>query len=361
MIVTILLGVFTVLFTFLTKYKNYKYGLEIAFILIFFFLALRNNFGNDYQSYYTFFSEITKSPQINFKYGWSAERVLEPGWILLCWLFKPFGFYAFIAFHSFLFSLTYYFFFKIHVPKNLYWLSIFIFIFDPTFLLIQLSTLRQSFASIFIILSYQYIYKKKLLPFILCILCATLFHSSALIFLPAYLLCFSRWVNTKLTRVVIFLLYLSLIFYGKLLSSAFIEFINSYFKMYTVYFRFKEGNLGSGVGFAYQTTLLILTLYIGRFQKNKTAFFFNITIICFLMLPINLLLNITQRLIFYFHPAILVSFPIIINHIKNKPLKILIGSLIVVYSITSYYRFINSATWSESYVVYKTIFPDVFY
>jgi len=99
MIATIILGIFAVSFAFLAKYKNFRYGLEISFFLIFLFLALRYNFGNDYQSYFRCFNEITNSSKIDLNYM-QYGRVIEPGWIILCWLFKPFGFYWLIAFHS---------------------------------------------------------------------------------------------------------------------------------------------------------------------------------------------------------------------------------------------------------------------
>ena len=44
---------------------RFKYGLESAWLVIFAFLALRYNFGNDYQSYYTVFNEIVSQTQFS--------------------------------------------------------------------------------------------------------------------------------------------------------------------------------------------------------------------------------------------------------------------------------------------------------
>lgn len=357
MIATLLLGTFAVLFAFLAKYNNFKYGIEISFFLIFLFLAFRYNFGNDYKEYYTVFYDITNNININLQFE-TYGQVIEPGWIILCWLFKPFGFYSLIVFHSFLYCIIYYYFFKKYVPKNLYWLSIFIFIFDPTFLLIQLSALRQALAAIIIIYSYQYIYRKKIVLFILFLVSASLFHISALFFLPAYLLSFIKLRINNITNIFIFFSFLVLIFFGKLLGSPLSTFISNYFERYDSY-KLVEGQIGTGFGLAYHSLLLLLTLHFSKFQKKETAFLFNLSIVNFFILPFSIVISITSRLIYYFQPALLVSFPVIINNIKIKPLKTLLIITIIAYSLRSYYSFLNNDVWQAAYLDYRTIFSVI--
>jgi hypothetical protein len=78
MIVTIIVGLFAVLFAYLAKYKNAQWGLKVSFFIIFFFLALRYNFGNDYEVYLKIFLEISQYNYINF-----AVINIEPGWVVL--------------------------------------------------------------------------------------------------------------------------------------------------------------------------------------------------------------------------------------------------------------------------------------
>jgi hypothetical protein len=84
MIATIIMGIFAVSFAFLAKYKNFRYGLEISFSLIFLFLALRYNFGNDYSSYLDRFIDINKYSTVDY---FDKFYRVEPGWIFLCRIF----------------------------------------------------------------------------------------------------------------------------------------------------------------------------------------------------------------------------------------------------------------------------------
>lgn len=355
MIVTIVLGVFAVIFAFLAKYKNIKYGLEISFSLIFLFLAFRYNFGNDYKSYYTDFIEITRTQKIDFYYG-TYQRTIEPGWIILCRLFKPLGFYSLIAFISLIFCIVYYYLIKTYVPKNYYWLSVFIFIFNPSFLLIQLSAIRQSFAVILIIISYQYIIRRKFLLFIIFVSSASLFHASALIFLPAYLLGNSKVRINNLSAAVIILLFIFFSLYGNQSIPFFAEFIIKNFDRYNFYIIDEEINYGSGLGLIYYIVLLIFTLYIGKYQKNENSIMCNISIISFIVISLGLIINMAGRLNYYFQPALLVVLPVIINYIKYKPIKVTLMLMILAFSLRTFYSFFNNSIWHNAYISYKTIF-----
>lgn len=74
----------------------------------------------------------------------------------------------------------------------------------PQFFFASLSTLRQSLAATLIFYSYRFCYEKKIVPFLICILAASLFHSSGIIGLLLYPL-----VHLKLSRnlnVIIFVI-----------------------------------------------------------------------------------------------------------------------------------------------------------
>ena len=154
---------------------------------------------------------------------------------------------------------------------------------------------------------------------------------------------------------MIFILFLSFFIYGKLLIPMLGDFISNYFEKYDR-FMLQEGKFGSGFGFAYYSLLLLLTLHIGKFQKDETVFIFNLSILFFFILPIGLIINMALRLIYYFQPTILASFPVIINNIKFKPVKIVIALLIIAFSLRGYYSFLNSEVWHDAYLTYRTIF-----
>ena len=83
MIATIILGIFSVLSAFLARYTNTRWGLKLSFILIFLFLALRYNFGNDYDNYLNVFNEIKQYNDVNSLYLMMLR--FEPAWLFLNW------------------------------------------------------------------------------------------------------------------------------------------------------------------------------------------------------------------------------------------------------------------------------------
>jgi transmembrane protein EpsG len=352
---TISVGLIAILLAYLTKYGNFQYGLEYSFAIIFIFLAIRHNFGNDYISYYYNFNEITNSNIINYDIG-TIERIIEPGWVLFNRLFTNLGFNMLIAFHSLVFCLGYYYLFKKYVMKEYYWLSVLIFIFDPAFMLIQLSALRQALATIVIIYSYQYIYQKNIFKFIFVITIASLFHTSAILFYPVYFLSLQK-IEINKVSVGIFILVVSYMFlYDVQIYPIISSLAENRYMNYSRYINETDINIGSGLGQIYNTMLLIFTLYMGAYRSDITRLFFMLSVLSLLISPLSLVINMLDRVNYYFQPAILVTIPIIVDRIKSKHLRYSLLLLIIVFSFRSYYNFINNEIWIRGYMVYQTIF-----
>lgn len=55
---------------------------------------------------------------------------------------------------------VYYWFIKKYIPKEWYWFAVFIYVFNPNFMLTQSSMMRQTLAMCIVLLSIPYIYKK---------------------------------------------------------------------------------------------------------------------------------------------------------------------------------------------------------
>ena len=83
------LGFIACLFAYFAQFERKATSLKISFFLIFLFLALRYEFGNDYRNYIDGFIEITTQTKIFF----TGEQ-WEPGWNFLHLIFKPFGFFV---------------------------------------------------------------------------------------------------------------------------------------------------------------------------------------------------------------------------------------------------------------------------
>jgi len=353
MVVTTILGILAVFSAYLTKYNGWKFGLKLSFSMIFIFLALRYNFGNDYEPYLNVFNSINAKDQFKL---FEFETRVEIGWVGLCRLFKPLGFFAMTAFLSLLSCIVYYRFIKNYVPERYYWLAVFIYIFSPSFMLIHSSAMRQSLAIVFFILSIDFILKRNLTKYLLCIGLSSLFHYSALILIPAFLLGFTREKISNVLLVIIFSLYLLLFVLIEQVGPIINQIVSTHFHKYEHY----EGaaTIGSGLGVVYSSVLLILLLYFDRYQDKKHTLIFRIAAISFFFIPLAFYIQMIGRISMYFAPATIVAYPMLQETFQKNIYKLLFISLIILVTAYTYFQFYQSDVWKPYFFEYHTIFAS---
>ena len=150
-----LFNIVFVLLAYLAQYKNQEYLLKFSFFLIFLFLALRYDYGNDYQSYLNVFLNLERSGSIDRFYD--SNDHFELGWLYLCQLFQPLGFFAMVTMLAAFNCFIYYSFIKKFVPPHYYWFSLLLYTFDPGMMLVHSSAMRQSLAISIFIYSIEFI------------------------------------------------------------------------------------------------------------------------------------------------------------------------------------------------------------
>lgn len=271
MIITIIVGIIAVLFGWLAKFKNAKFGLGLSFGFIFLFLALRYNFGNDYKGYLDGFLEINRYSAINL---FDKALPYEPGWIALCRLFRPIGFFGMTAILALFNCFVYYRFIKNFVPVRYYWLAVFLYIFSAGLMLTHSSAMRQSVAINIFLYSLPYLYKKKALGYFLCIGVASLFHTAALILVPIFLVGVFNWEINKTTAAAVFAVFIVLFVYGKVLMPIMTQIVSDKFERYEVYLQSGAAELTTGLGLLFLSIILILALYYAKFQEKKRKRFY---------------------------------------------------------------------------------------
>lgn len=353
MVVVFFLGLFSMFFAWIEYYGHFRNGLKISFSLIFIFLALRYNYGNDYNAYYAGFLEIGKSNRVEYI---NNSDHFEVGWIFLNWLFRHLGFFTMTALLALFNCFIYYCFIKKFVPKKYYWLSIFLYIFNPGFMLIHCTAMRQSVAISIFIFSIEYLYNKDAIRYFLCIGMASLFHNSALILLPAYFLGFINLKINKLTGVIFLATFISLFLFQKSLTPYLSMFINTYFRKYEVYQ--DAAIVGSGLGVLYLSALFILLLYYGGNQKNETALIVYLSIISFMFIPLSLFIEIIGRVGMYFQVATIIAYPIILVSIKNPVQKKIFLTILLFMTSYTFFQFFYSGVYKDAFGTYKTIFSS---
>ena len=161
--------------------KGYLWRLVISFIPLFIFAAFRVNFGLDYEAY----SEIFESVK---SYSGAANELREEiGYLKLNeWL--P-TFRSLIIITSAFTCAAYIFFFYKIIPAKYSWLAVLLmFLAGDQAIFFMFSGIRNAISISILIFSIPLLQKRKLLPFIFCMLLASLFHKTAFIYFPmAYL------------------------------------------------------------------------------------------------------------------------------------------------------------------------------
>lgn len=352
MIATLILGIVCLILNFISFFKKSYWGLRISFFLIFLFLGIRYNFGNDYETYINLFNRIYENEDLIFDQ--KMYIFYEPGWMILNWLFRPIGFFGLILANSLFYSYILYKLIRRYIPFKYYWLAIFFVVFNPGFVLIHSSTMRQTVAILIFLMTIKYLNEKKIVISILLILLASLFHYTALtLFIFAPFL----YYNSKVTftyGVLLFSTYLFLFLFGSRLAPYFGQLVALFSERYEFYS--DKGITNSGLGFLFYSSLFLLTLHLDKIQNKKISLFFKITIVYFILMPFALIIEMTSRIGMYFLPATLILYPYIFKTLKHIISKYLFLFGIMIFTMYQFFQFFYSTTYRDYFMEYHTIF-----
>ena len=380
MIVVILIGISAVLFAYIAQFKRLRFCLKISFLIIFLFLALRYNYGSDYPSYLKtfldvgnlgfeaisefwtdiFFYNLIFEGNDELQLASSLALTTEPGWRALCLIFQPFGFFAMIAVLALFNCFVYYYFIKKYVSPAYYWFAVFLYVFTPNMMLVQSSAMRQALAISIFLLSIQYIFKQDFLRYLLMVFLATLFHASAIILLPIYLLGALKFKITTPIAIIVTIFLLSLFILQNYLSTIMSQFIEAFVPQYSIYD--EKGSLGYGLGIAFNILIMYLMLIFDRYFRREESLLNRISVLGTFIIPFSLVIMLIARLRFYFDPLMLAVYPFILMKahkvIPEYPLlfKYVFVMVLISYSLFLFLGFFQSDIWKESFGTYNTIF-----
>jgi hypothetical protein len=356
MLVTLLLGLFCSMITGLDSVLKGSWGLRISFLFLFLFLALRYNFGNDYQTYIELFNKVKENGDVAFDQ--SMYIFYEPGWMLLNWLCVPIGFFGMTIILALFYSITIYKLIKKYIPYQYYWIAIFFVVFNPGFLLVHSTTMRQTVAILIVLMSINFIFTRKIIPFILCIFLAATFHYTSLTVLLISPFLFYGSKVGLIYGSFLFLTYLMIFIFGTTVSPYFGQLVSMFSERYEEYS--DKGNVNSGLGFLFYTSVFLLVLLLDRFQEKKIALFFKLAIVYFMLMPFTLIIEMTSRIGMYFAPAIIIVYPYIFKTLNSKVYKTIFLPILMLFTIYQFFQFFYSDTYKNYFMEYQTFFssPD---
>ncbi|MDR4925438.1 EpsG family protein [Peribacillus simplex] len=196
------------------------------------------------------------------------------------------------------------------------------------FLNFYLSGLRQGIAISIVVLSFNYIVKRRILSFVFLVTIAMLFHKSAMFFYPAYFL-----LNINITPLVgLFYFLFFVIFY--VFRFSIIQFISTFIYSDAQILDTGAYTLFIIVFFTFIIGLLFYKKVISLNNDNKLIY--NLIGVAAGLMILNTVSNTGLRLANYYFIFIIVFIPNIISSFDNKWLRH-ISTILVVLFTTSYY------------------------
>lgn len=298
--------------------------------LLVFQSGLRNvAVGDDTYNYYETFKSVSQIPWNHIQ-----ESVIEyyqygegkdPGYLV----FQKVIQYISVDYQIFLFIIAIVFFFSLgnFLYKNttrLIDVVIAFIIYSVLFYsFYSITGIRQTLATAFTLYSYEFVKKKKIIPFLVLVLIASTLHKSSLIFIPFYFIC--RVKKEKYIFTGILLLF-PVFFIFKDIMSDYLSVLGGY-----EYYGQQEGE--GTFTFTALFIFISLTALIRRKSiiKNNPAAknYYNAFAIALVFLPLSYINANALRIIMYFSIFMLLFIPEIINSFKEISNKIRIDISIV--------------------------------
>lgn len=316
-----------------------KKGFYLSFLLLLLFMSLRYNFGNDYMSYLEGYEliKLGQNSHIGNSYLYKKLNIISP------------NFYFLITAISFFYLVVIFSFIKKNLGYNRYWFSLLLLLGNPYLFFIHLSTIRQTLAILFFILSVDFIYKKNFKKYFLLNLIGSEFHRSSIILIPLYFIITTKKISRIAKIFIIIIVFFLLSDYLYII----IEKILIYFPGYKHYLEIPE-KLGVRSVVISSFYVYFIFKYINKLNDQKMIYgklYMIGTIIQILAFNIPML----TRIGMYFDIFMVVAIPQIFSIITSKREKIINFGMILLILLLRYVSFFNTPLW-KSFFSYKTIF-----
>lgn len=371
MTVVVIVSIIALLLTWLEVKGEIKWGMGWAFVLLTIIEAIHYDFGNDYMPYLQMYEEITRYP-FSLTAILHGDTLKEPGWEILNYFFVCFGgFFGLVAFISIVQNIIYFKFIRRYVTRGWWVMAVFIYLFNSSFYLLNMSMLRQGLAISLFVLALPYILNRKFIPAIIIILVAGSFHASARILIPfaffgllpvegraikiiaisSFVLLISLFISQDLLQGIL----MRVLDTGDMLDShGFLDYAETYSQM--------ENNVTFGLG--YVIGLIPFIVAICYLLKNDESLVWQRRVACLaligtIIIPFTRIIPLISRVSLYFSVYTICSVPIMYKWISKKSVQYIIVAIYVFMTLYSYYGFFHGSVYAKYYSTYHTIFSAI--
>lgn len=337
-------------------YKHFKFALEFAFLILTIFLSIRYQFGSDYPEYLRHF-EIANSGSLSD--ALDTEKYVEDGWVILCRLLNPIGFFGMVIVLTVFEHFVLYKFIKKHVPRKWYWLAVFSYIFSTTLCLTGASMMRQFLAMCICLIAFDLALEKKNVIWALLLgFLATTFHTSAYLCLPFCFIGYVKDIKFSKEQMALTIFVLLILFFAAGALREYLQYFveNSVFSAYESRFVEEETQTQIGVSTFVNYIVFFLILFMQKTQDYANRKLVIIFLWYIIIQSFSVVSPLINRMGFYFYILFPVCFSNAVNKIKKEDFSIIILAIFVVVRLYNCYSFITSPGWGRTFLVYRTIF-----
>ena len=362
MYIVIICSLIALLLTYLESMDLAKGGMKWGFVIVTILGMIHYDYGNDYMSYYDVYEQVT-SYKFDLQGILAGDYYREPGWVLLCWFFKPIGgFFMMVAVLNLIQNYIVFNFVKQYVEKRWWTVAVFVYLFATSFYLMSFSMMRQSFALIVFLGMWRYIENRKWWIPLVVFWLLSFIHSSAIILIP-----FAFWGFLPVDKgkivgisyaIVLLLLWFSQNFLNDIFAYALT--LDDDFSQYADTYGSGNNALKIGMGFVVNMIPFVLSILFlldksqnySKSQKLIVA----MAAISYLVTPFAQIIPLTGRLGLYFSIYQLGSIPLIYSNIRKKKIRVPLLSLCLFMIFYDYIIFFSNPVWVDKYTDFHTIF-----
>jgi len=332
-------GIILVLFFLEKKISNSKFIKILIVASLGIFLAIRYNVGNDYAEYLISFDKLKM---------FHSDLYYEPLYLLLCKL-SPSFIYV-IAVISIISAYLIYKIIQFYNPDYFY--SSLLTYYGVYFVLNDIHLIRQGFAILIIAYGFRYLETQKFRKYLVFVLIAMGFHTSAIVALILVIIVKIKWNKQRrfIVAACAVLFYIGLL----LFKSSFFSFIGNFgaFSRYAEVYNNSEYSYSYGIslGLLFDIILFIYVNIKSDYLSDRLQILLNIfTISIFIYIAFNDI-AVVLRFGYYFR---IVNIILIVQIRKILRPAIFYVALLSIYS---YYYLETSLTKGHAVVEYHTIF-----
>jgi len=331
----------------------------IATVVLILFAGLRVG-GYDFDNYHGIFHGLSFGNNNDDL----LDSITEPGFSLLAKLFKvlnlPFGIFI-LLFACVAVSLKS----KYFLSYSEYPFFSLVIYFSVAYLIKDMGQIRHGLAMAIILVSFTYLFKKKLKGFLFFVGLAFMFHASAIIVLPAYW--FAKLKIKPVTYALVSFILLPLLFFDlrpvflSLIGYTYLPQIQSKATLYLYSDQFGSP-LGFNISIVFRLVILGLLVLFAKAGNKRYNYYDDLAKLYFygiiLYIVFNSVSDFAIRTSDYFKLLDCIILPFFVYLGNRRIERSFIFSILLLYSLWSVYKLFTAPDFIESYLPYKTVFTS---